>query len=246
MKKLAALLLTFSLTLVFIPAFTASGAQPPKPVVMSATGNIYKDGGISIVFNAVDVFITPSEDTVYYYRIGNSPLKLSIYYQGDNNKPVGSFFSGTQVRGSRVASVGGAGVDKITGTRLDPGSGYKITVPFASGTKSVLRVIAYTNGEASEVFAHTFSEPFFDSERQSDGNLITTVATDPSLELGIIVFTGVYRKDSGVLVTAHSTPFVSGATFSVDLSGYPLNEYKYKVFCWQDNYVPLFEAISFE
>jgi len=246
MKKLAAFLLAFSLIIGFVPALTVFAATPFRHVVSDGAGNIYENGGISGVSKAVDVFIPAAENTVYYYRIGDSPLNFNIYYQGDNNKPVGTFFSGSQARGSLVAGVGGVNLDKITGTRLDPKDGNKITVPFVSGKASVLRVIAYTNGLPSEVYAHTFMEPCFEAELLSDGKIVATIATDPGLGLELFVYTGVYRKDSGVLVFVESRPFVSSAIVTIDVSAFPLAEYKYKVFCWQSNFVPVYEAIPFE
>jgi len=246
MKKLAVLFLAFSMVIGFAPVITVFAAAPSIPVVTDGADHFYENGGISGVTKAVDVFVPTAENTVYYYRIGDSPLNLNIYYQGDNHKPVGTFFSGSQVKGSHVASVGGANLDKITGTRLDPKNGNKITVPFEAGKSSVLRVIAYTDGIPSEVFAHTFMEPCFKSELTGDGKLVTTVATDPALGAELMIYTAAYRKDSGILVFVERHSFVSSAIASVDMSAYPLAEYNYKVFCWQADYVPAYQLISFE
>jgi 2',3'-cyclic-nucleotide 2'-phosphodiesterase (5'-nucleotidase family) len=86
-------------------------------------------------------------------------------------------------------------------------------------------------------------EPVFESTL-FDGVITTWVETDKKAGPNLIVFTGVYTPE-GVLVYLDEQRLVSIGEVSVDVSQYPLGKYRYKVFCWDENYVPVFDAIRF-
>ena len=245
MKKLAAMILAFSMVLVCIPAINslAEADVPAMPIVTNEADVAYTAGRATIVPGSVDVFVKPAENTVYYYRIGDSPINVDVYYQGVTDQPVGSYFYGSLVSGAYVMAIGGKSVNNITGVLLDPSGDHKITVPVSAGMPSVLRVIAYSGGVPSEVFTHAFSmENFFTSELVN-GKLNTTIMTGSDRPL--TVFTAIYKN--GVLVKIMQDPALSHVELAIDVSDYPLGEYQYKVFCWDEvTFAPLFNAVSLE
>jgi len=192
---------------------------PPKPVVIDAEAVPYVDGAATFVSGAVDVFISPVADTTYYYKIGESKNWLDVYYKGETNNPSGSYFDGSLINGALVMALGDS-LDYVSGTLV---TGNKITVPGTPAKAAVLEVIAYKDGKASKIFTHEFrcGEPtgaFFQAVYDSRNYMVSAA------QIGY--------KPTGIM--------------DVDFSAYPLGEYYYKVFSWDENYVPLFEAITFK
>ena len=190
------------------------------PVVTDAEATPYKNNSSTFVSGAVDVFISPEAGTTYYYLIGESQRKLEVYYNGETGNPVGSYFDGSLVNGSLVITMGET-LDFVSGI---PVSGNRITVPAASpGESTVLKVIAYKDNVASPVFTHEFR----------------------CVEPTSVLYQAVYRAN-GLLVSVATIGFKPPGVMDVDLDTYPLGEYFTKVFCWDENYVPLFDAITFK
>jgi len=193
--------------------------EVPKPVVTDAASVPYIDGGATFVSGAVDVFIRPEANTTYYYKIGDSKNGLDVYYNGETDNPSGSYFDGSLVKGALIMTLGDT-LDYVSGALV---SGNRITVPVTPGGKALLEVIAYRDGSASSIFTHEFR------------------CAQPTSQL----FQAVYGANN-YLVSARIIGFKSTGVMDVDFSTYPLGEYYYKVFCWDEDYVPLFEAIAYK
>jgi hypothetical protein len=112
----------------------------------------------------------------------------------------------------------GETLDYVSGTLV---SGNKITVPVTPGSSRVLEVIAYNNGQASVVFTHEFR------------------GAEPTSKL----FHGVYNK-AGYSVSVAEIGFKATGVMDIDITTYPPGEYIHKVFCWNEFYVPIFDAIT--
>ena len=191
----------------------------PLPIVIDAASAPYKNGGATFVSRAVDVFIRPEAGTSYFYLIGDSKNWLDVYYSGATGNPSGSYFDGPLTSGALVVSLGGT-LDFVSGI---PVSGNRITVPATPGATAVLEVIAYKDNEASRVFTHSFG------------------CAEPTNT----IYQAVYDAKN-YLVAAAAIGFKPTGVMDVDFAAYPLGAYNYKVFCWSDEYVPLFEAIPFK
>ena len=200
----------------------SSAAEDPVvdlPVVMDEAGAPYADGGATFVSGAVDVFIRPEPDTTYYYKVGGSKNGLDVFYNGEPYNPSGSYFSGPLTSGALVMSLG-EGLDYVSGTLV---SGNKITVPATPGEAAVLEVIAYKGGVASEVFTYEFR-----------------CGTPTGM-----LFKAAYAA-SGYMASAELIGYKASNVMDLGFFEYPLGEYYYKVFCWDENYVPLFDALTFK
>jgi len=114
----------------------------------------------------------------------------------------------------------GEGLDDVSGTLV---SGNKITVPAVPGEAAVLEVVAYRGGGVSEVFSHEFR------------------CGKPA---GML-FKAVY-KANGMMVSAVLIGFKASNVMDVGFFEYPFEDYYCKVFCWDENFVPLFDALTFE
>jgi len=188
-----------------------------RPVVTDSDSAPLACGSASFVSGAVDVFIQPEADTVYYYKIGDSKNGLEVYYRGENNNPSGSYFDGSLVNGALVLTLGDS-LDYVSGTLV---SGNRINVPVSPGGTALLEVIAYKGGVASKVYTHEFRR----------------AGTSSTL------YQAVYIPGKN-MVSAAAIGYKANGVMDVDYSTYPLGGYFYKVFCWDDNYVPLFDAIA--
>jgi len=191
--------------------------QVNVPYVIDAEAAPYADGGATFVSGTVDVFILPEADTTYYYKIGVSKNILEAYYQGETGNPSGSYFDGSLIEGDLVFVLGES-LDYVSGTLV---SGNRITVPGIPGQGAVLEVIAYKDGVASEVFTHDYR------------------CAEPT---GVLIL-GTYNAGN-YLAAVSTIGFKPTGVMDIDYNDYPLGEYYYKIFCWNEDYVPLFAALA--
>ena len=214
-----------------------AAADVPTPVVTSGTGAVYADNGVTVISAPIDVFVSVDPNTAYYYLI-NDIDPVDVYYSGVTDNPGGSYFDGPLANGAFVMAIG-TQVDKFAGAPINSTTGNRITIPAQS---SVLTVIAYKNDVTSDIYRHVFR--LFKAE--NTGNRITaTVDTEKELALGFGIYIGVYTP-KGALQYLDYANYTASGTLTTDLSAYPLGKFKYKVFWWDKNLVPLGKEKSFE
>jgi len=226
-----------------MPLFSAQivSAVVPKPVLTDGGSNSYADNGKTIITGPKEVFITPEAGAEYFYIIVGYSITVDVYYDGITGKPVNSYYNGSKVNGALVTTLG-ENPDRQFGNPVGPADNWKITVPAVDGRPSILKIIAYHDNEASEVFTHTFqTKASFSSSLDGSGMISIDVCTDQDQVFNL--YLAVYTEQ-GTLVYVQDYKFTAYASVGVDVSGYPIGEYKYKVFCWNEDYIPLFDAIS--
>jgi len=216
MKKLLAFILTAIMLAGICGAALAEDAVTPVPVVADEAAVPYLNGGATFVSGAVDVFITSAADTTCYYKIGASRKTVGVFYKGETGNPIGSYFDGSLENGALVMTFG-ENLDFVSGTLL---TGSKVTVPVVPGEAALLEVIAYKDGVASVVYTHEFR----------------------GVVAGSNLLQAVYDA-SGYFISLGELGFKSSGVMDVDYVQYPLGVYNYKIFCWDENYVPLYDAV---
>jgi hypothetical protein len=212
-------------------------ADTPTPAVTNGAGLVYADQGVSVISGTIDVFVNLDPDTSYYYLI-NDADQVDVYYNGVTNNPVGSYFDGSLVNGALVLTIGKS-VDKYAGIPANSLVGNKITIPAQS---SILTVIAYKNDTLSDIYKHVFR--LFKAETDK-GQITATVDVEKTQPINFDLYLGVYTN-KGVLAYFDYADFTASGSMTADVSAYPLGEYRYKVFWWDKNFVPLGEEKSFE
>jgi hypothetical protein len=200
--------------------------------VKDSSGAELANDGTSIVSGDQDVYVDINPGTDYNYTFNG----VDVYYQGEEGNPSGSYFDGPTVPDAYVTSI-----VSLSDTAVKPvPSDGKISVPVVQGQPTVLYVTASRNGAVTEVFKHTFSRGYL-TATLDNGVISATGALEPG-QKGQLIF-AVY-KAGGALVTLEASDEFTGTTVkSFDASAYPLEQYTYKVFCWNE-FVPLYDAVS--
>jgi alpha-galactosidase len=179
----------------------------------------FADKGASVSEKPIEVYVAPQPNTTFYYLLDNSPNKLEIYYNGETGNPSGSYLDGSLVKGDLV-TVLGANPDPVFGIPIGPDNKISITRSCA------LRIVAYQGGAVSDVFTHVFA-----------------IMTDKVAVPGSNISAYAAAYDAGdKFVSAEIKGFIPGSITQFDLSGYPVGEYTFRFFCWDENYVPVYSA----
>jgi hypothetical protein len=166
-KKILASLLCLAFFISPFAILNAWGAVD-MPVVTDGASVTYFNRGLSAILSPTDVFITPSEETTYYFDFYGA--SVDVYYDGETGLPIGSYFDGSLVKGAFVTTLE-APLDKTTGTLVPSDSG-KITVPKPeTGNPVTLRIVAYKDNKASDIYSHTFAlDPAIPAPVITDGD----------------------------------------------------------------------------
>jgi hypothetical protein len=219
-------------------AVPATAADIPSPAVTDGAGLTCADGGVTVISEPADVFVSLEPDTSYYYLI-NDFDPVDVHYNGVTDNPAGSYFDGPLTNGVYVVTIG-ANVDKHAGTPVSAASAGRITIPAQS---SVLTIIACKGDMTSEIYRHVFR--LFKVE-SADGKFTATVDTGKektALDFGLYI--GVYNA-RGALTYLDFVNLSASGSLATDVSAYPLGEYKYRAFWWNKSFVPLGKEKSFE
>jgi len=223
-----------------------------RPIITDGKGYAYPNGGSTEIAGAKDVFVTPESGASYYFIITGYTNMVDVYYDGVPEAPFGAYFGGTTEMDAFVMTLG-LEPDTAFGKPVDP-PGYVISVPLPDfGEELTLKVIAYKAGAASEVFAHTFTREITEDGFDSmivDGKFVSRVRNGSAAEKGCLLYIAIYDK-AGMMVyveAAKAAVLPKSMTvheFDADISEYPATLYKYRAFCWGEDYVPLFGAIDY-
>jgi hypothetical protein len=206
----------------------------PKPVVTDGASKVYADGGVTVMSADRDVFVETIPGLTYYYAI--NPDYVDVFYTGETDAPIGSYFDGPTVNGSFVKSI----YSQIN-TPLSPDN--KITVPAVAGKPSLLCVIAYQGDMVSEVFTHTFQDKNFLSASYADGVITAKAITEDGKDQKFNIYAAVYDK-AGRLASLQKSSLISvTGEVEFDVSAYPAGQYTFKVFCWDEKFAPLANAV---
>ena len=85
-------------------------------------------------------------------------------------------------------------------------------------------------------------ELFF--EQSGDKVTVKAIPADYTEVFTLII--AVYDSDGVLVFVSASEQFVGSGELTLDVGDYPLGEYSYKAFCWDMDYIPLFEAAAIE
>ena len=75
-----------------------------------------------------------------------------------------------------------------------------------------------------------------------NGKIIASAVTEPSKNQKFNLIVAVYNDAGRLVTTKVSNLFTRSGGTSFDVSAYPPEEYSYKVFCWTEDFVPLFDS----
>ena len=143
---------TFAPLCDFAVAFITS-----TPVLTDGGDVKYTNKSSTGITASIDTYVEPVANTEYYYLIAGI-LAADVYYSGAPENPVGSYFPGSLTTGVLVKTIlSDPNLDKYSGILV--GNDYKITIHTPSEDRPyTLKIIAYKDGVASEVFTHTFEK----------------------------------------------------------------------------------------
>ena len=209
------------------PAFAA---DIPNPALTDGAGLAYANACVTVTSEPIDVFVSLDPDTSYYYLI-NDIDPVEVFYNGATGNPTGSYFDGSLVNNTLVMTIGSQ-VDRYAGIPLNSAVGNKITVPAKS---VVLTVIAYKGDATSDIYRHIFR--FFKAEK-ADGKITATVDVEKDIAPGFGLYIGVYNA-RGALSFLDYVKLTASGSLTTDISKYASGDYKYRVFWWDRNFVPL-------
>lgn len=227
------------LTVILVFALSAAVFAADTPIVTDHASAAYEDNGASYILPK-DVYVSPQPNTDYYYRIGNM-VSVDVFYD-EKAAPYGSDFQygGPPTDGAHVTTIY-PGFTTDFGTYVTPEDGYKITIPALAGRPSALYMIAYTDGQPSGVYKHMFYT--FHAELV-DGTVKVTASAEKAKAVRFYLCVAVYDKNGLLAHVEKSDAFSVSAEHSFDVSDYPREDYDFRVFCWQEDVVPLNDAVS--
>ncbi|MDR0425456.1 MAG: hypothetical protein LBH39_08435 [Clostridiales Family XIII bacterium] len=214
---------------------------------------VYQDFGTTEIGGDVDVYISPEGGMEYYYLIdAGDRATVEVYYVGETGDPNGSVIGGPFVNGAKVFTIGDA-PDTETWARALPEDGYRISVPRPeAGSPVKLRIAAYADGVPALEYSHTFVQGIVEGDSrfyaETRGGTVVARVENRSPEALTGTFILAIYTAGGKLAYSEAASFTAAAngnlpyTFAADLADYPAEGgYTAKVFCWDGDFMPLFE-----
>ena len=146
------------------------------------------------------------------------------------------------------ASVDNGAVTEIakTGFTYDPVTSVAV-VTYNPYTTGKVLMIGAAYGDQVPVYAPPYiAGSSFDAK--IEGNEIVTTFVNSGIGTNMVFLIAAYKDDRLVKLYNHEDfaggPSLVDFRFPVDFSMYPVGEYTYKAFCWDSNFVPLFNIID--
>jgi hypothetical protein len=223
-------------------------------IVTDGGTQVYQDYGTTAIRDSINVYISPNEGTEYFYTFGGDDATVDVYYTGETGDPTGSILGASFVNGTKVLTISTA-PDKETWTSVSRDDDYQINVPKPEpGEQLKLKIAAFAGDVLTLQYSHTFvldieegGESGFSAVLSGD-KVVASIANYSSSALRGSLNLAIYAAD-GKLAYFETGEFNAPAggtvnyTSSVDLDDYPENS-TIKVFCWDEDYIPLFDSVA--
>lgn len=230
------------------PAFSHSFYARAPFAVTDGKSTTYDNNGKTGISDSIDVYITPAEDDDEYYYTFDELPPVDVYYDGETNNPVGSYFEGSLISGEYVASVS-IDPDSIGMIRVNGETDWKITVPKPTAKyPSILKIVCKSGSVSTLIYTHNFVQPYIGSAEFGD-SIEARFENSSTQSVSGQAFAAVYDA-KGTLVAMESKEFEANAggealvNFSIELSKYPASDYNYRVLFWDAGFIPLTTAVE--
>ncbi|MCL2152096.1 MAG: hypothetical protein FWH57_03915 [Oscillospiraceae bacterium] len=189
-----------------------------------------------------DVFLANLSPAIDYSYAFGEYTNADAYYAGENGNPVGSYLPGALTYGSYIDTY----VDASRWAGLTVGG--SIAIPaLVEGINPIeykLTVAATNDGVSSVIYANTFRWDCALDPKTGVALVANSLdeAFDGYAILAVYDSTGrlVDMEQTDVSVSANTAYKLA---FDMDVSKYPTSGYKYALFLWDYDYIPVFPAV---
>jgi uncharacterized repeat protein (TIGR02543 family) len=218
-----------------------------EEIVSVGGGTAFADGGATKIHQDIDVLARRLQTGLtYYYWFGGYEPRAEAKYTGAANQPVGSYIGSAASGAATEISKASDPTISRYGTKLDTAT-YKIGVPapgdWTNDPGQIRLHIAGVDPSGSEIvrYQHTFEYAAAYDLTFSGGAAVFYNRTNETAAGK--VFVAVYRAGTDRLARLVSAdlnaPALGYQSVDPGVSGsYPLGEYYYAAYAWDDQYAP--------